>query len=126
MRHGAHLLLCEAGHHAQDDATAKALFKAWYNHAFSLMVPLIGATAVASSTAFLETQHKAHLASAVLVGCVPLYTRAVLMPSIDELRDHSKATRAEPLKRWAKLHHVRTGLALSALAFTLLALRRRD
>jgi hypothetical protein len=115
-----------ASHCAQDDAAAKAAFKCWFNHALKLMVPLIGATAAASCTAFVNTREQAHLVSAVLVGCVPLYTRAVLMPSIHQLRDDSKHTAAAPLKRWAKLHHVRTGLALSALGFTLLALRRRN
>jgi len=117
---------CESSPRSQDAATGKAVFKRWFDHGYNLMVPLIGATAVASSSAFLATEDKKHLASALLVAAVPLYTRTVLMPTINELRDDSKDTGPEVMKKWGKMHHVRTGLALSALGFTLFAISRRN
>lgn len=99
-----------------------------YKRATVMQAPLAALSTVFGITAWLASAEKGWLVGALLIGAVLPFTLIAIMPTNKRLllpgRDLSSAETARLLRRWAKLHAVRSVLSTTALVVYLFLLAR--
>jgi hypothetical protein len=99
-----------------------------YRRATRMQAPLALVAFLAAVTAWAMGAGMAWLIAGLLIGAVIPFTLIVIKPTNDKLlapdRDGATADTGQLLDRWARLHAVRSGLSLVALAILLWQLTR--
>ena len=97
-------------------------FPIWWPCGRDYMVPLIGLSSLVHGMAYAMTKHSLWIGSGVTIFLIGPYTALVLGEDIETLRKSDTTEVSETTKRFCNLHHVRTGMALTALVCSLSAM----
>lgn len=110
--------------HVEQDSIdlIKKQFAVWWPCGRDLMVPLVSLCSVSHGTAYAVTKQNRWLISGLLLFSIGPYTGLVLGEDIGTLRKAESTQVAETTRRFCALHHVRTVLAMTAFAMSLVGL----
>ena len=127
---GAALYITVVEHPARMALDTRAAVRQWapsYKRATWLQAPLALLGFLGGATAWLMGAGAAWLVAAVLIGAVVPFTFIVVMPTNHELlapgRDLDAAETRMLLRRWGRLHAVRSALGVAAATLDLWFLR---